>query len=1376
MSSTTVKELKRQLKEIQRVLATQRLSPSDRSSLMRDITKIEQTLAQPTPTPVKKVQEKPAASSAAPSQPKRAPKKRGVEVLLLTSEAITTDEKVVTQKTRFPNQLAHGFEHSRYVAITPTYQLHESALEYFTRFSKLIRDIYRHFDSKPKKTPIQNIAFYVMGTQTAFSTAKIWQIMYTDLTPENLMTFFEDLLTKTARDSDGNYKHYVHSFSDDKDFEAVMQYFSFMLGPVPFVHKGGSAYTKEVVKTLKHPMISRAIVLKGFTSKDNNCFFQCLVKSPQNGGFGEFDQIGRYYAKVKEAYGVSKEGLISVKIANQIIQDRCANRSIVVKDYTELTEDLLNTTPNLIVLFQSHYFVFRGFVDTCSEEVRFCDICQSTFIREEAHLKVCHNFKAYLIETYGPNYIQGYLDHEQKTRQETEEQLLIKKLKNPAKYEHVQTEDQILKALRKKYLMRMRSDVDPKSSDAVFCVCCRRHRHFSQFDEAGNHKGCRAFDIPLNDPVERVFATIDAETKPSLTSKCQLIESALFAVKSKCERLQADPHTDPETLAKAREELEELESSKMYKTVFTHLAVVHKFDGKNTLPQWDRKADPDMLRANIQKVIFEHSSTIYSAREREDYLIEQLLDWLISEQKAGRYYQFWAHRGGSFDYIPIVGYLYRNLDKYRTWFRPTVSNLSSKQEKSSCIMLRGTRILEFHFGLHVFKDSYNFAANKLKDACDSKNFNVNPEYCKIENFQHDHGILPVDELMFYRPELDYQEYVQALRSNFVSVEGRPVSLDQLYTEYNILDCVALLEIVLKIDEGLRAIVHNSGFCPGDEGRTDSYIKSCANQGKVTKYRKMYLKKHLPPQCEFGLDHALTLPGWAKKVFKWLCHRDNITLPKDNPALRDLITSIKEYGGKVGGVSAVNPNFKGYVHTDPQETLGKLVKSIVKCDVKGMYSAIMLFCMFSTGWCYSTEDTITDEDYIKNLEFFRIISLTPPVFPPGVIHSRPLRSKDGRLDWYADPTASEDKPLIYSGVALNQLKRDGYHFTSDKQWRWSAIPVGEENPKNSSRPRVNKTPIFRSFADLFVSKKYEQDVAIKLSKKDPAKYEKLVNQGVLAAVNNAMRNMYKLGSNSLYGKTLEDITPIEFEVVAKENLSGWMSAQKVGQKLDMTFNGSVWMVKRKAESRINPLLPMGMLILDYSKDMLFRYLDVFGRANISQIETDGFGVVDVDVKQALSKAGQVWYEHKDCFKYAHQEIASMIDKEIQIGHMQFGEQPGELELEKELSAMYNLEKKMFLGVPKGLSLTPDELLTLPERLNSLVISEQQRENDLKCLSTGTSKGVPKAPHITAELFRDLYHFGQHKYRGTEFKRCAFSKDGCLVQVESEKKITASSTYL
>lgn len=1397
MSSMTVKEMKKQLKAILGVLATQRLSPSERASIMKDVMKIERAIALPRkPAPHREEQpeaphqEEQPKPEPSPSVKKPAPRAKKAkrsksnrtqpeEVLLLTSEDMVHNTQVVTQKTRTPSQLAHGFEHSRYVAVAPIYQEGEKPLAYFTRLSHLIHNIYHYFDSKPNKTPTQNITFFIGGTQVPFSTGKIWPLKFTELTPENLLNLFEELLLGTSKSSDGRYQEYVYELSDSKDFAKVMDYFTFMVGPVPFVHKGGSDRTSAVTKTLKHPAISRGLVLKGFDSKDNNCFFQCLVKSPQNGGFGEFDQIGRYYMKVKEEYGLRKDSMISVKIANRIVQDRCINKSIIVKEYAELTQELIDSAPNLIVLLASHYYVFRGYADACTEEVRYCEMCHSTYLKEEAHLKTCADFKQYLIETYGPDYLNGYIASTGKTRDQLAEQQAKKRADKPKKYEYVSFEDMIIRELRKKYQNMLIGDLKPDHPHAVFCCCCRRHRHESQFDASGVHKNCRAFEIPLNDPVERICAVLDSETRASLTSKCHLIETALFAVKSKVDRLQADPKTIPSILASAQEELTQLENSKMHKTVYTHLAIVHKCDGKNSLPKWDRANDPDMLRANIQKVIFEHSPTLHNPREREDYLIEQFLEWLIKEQKAGRYYMFWAHRGGSFDYIPIVGYLYRNLDKYRAWFRPTVSARikGSKQQKSSCIMLRGTRVLEFKFGLHVFKDSYNFVASKLSVACNDKNFAVTPEFRKIENFVHDDGILPVDELMFFRPELDFQEYVHALRSNFVSVKGRPVSLDQLYTEYNVLDCVALLEIMLKVDEGLRMIVFNSKFHPGNDERSDSYVKVCQKAGKVSKYRQMFNKRHLPPQCEFGLDYALTLPGWAKKLFKWLCHRDHIYLPKDNPALRDLCDAVRKYGGKVGGVSAVNPNFQGYVHTDPTKPkLGIQVKSIAKCDVKGMYSAIMLHCMFPTGYCFTSETTLTHEDYIRNLDFFLVDSLTAPVFPPGVIHSRPLRDdKDGRLDWYADPSASEENPILYSGVALNQLKRDGYQFVSNKQWCWSSMPIGEDAETQSSRPQVNKVPMFRSFADLFVSKKYEQDVAIDLSSKEPAKYLELVHQGVIDAVNNAMRNMYKLGSNSLYGKTLEDITPIEFEVVEKENLSGWLSAQQAGDKLDMTFNGSSWLIKRKQANSFNPLLPMGVLILDYSKDMLFKYLDVFGRSNIAMIETDGFGVIDVDVKKTLAEAQQIWYEHKDRFKYEHARIAKSIGKEIQIGHMQFGEQPGELELEKELSAMYNLEKKMCLPIPKGCSLTPEELLNLPEHLDSFVISPEQQESYSKSLSGGTSKGVPKTQRITAGLFRDLYHFGLHTYHGIEFKRCAFSKDACLIQVESEKKIKASVAY-
>jgi hypothetical protein len=1318
-----------------------------------------------------------APLSQAP-QPDAEPKRKSsriIETIYMPTAVQGNKNIIIRAVDQRVSQIAQVFEDSESAGFSIVRKDGETASKYFTRFADVIQRVYGRF-SKATKPHRQNLLFSILGRDLPFYAPKVVNMRANKLTPVKLVEIFSEMLFSIVKDSDGEIidEFGNRNLTSFRNFDRIDRFFIFFVKPMPFVAKGGGPRSEDRTVTFTHPNLTEQILFQSFSSKNNNCFFAVLVRSVEKGGFGQ--SLGKQYFRIKREFGLSNEDAVPIKVARQIIAEYAQNKTIQVVEYHDLTDEFLNSYPNIIVLHQGHYWRWIGFTKRTEIKNRFCDFCQANYRSQEIHDRTCAALKDSFIQLYGEDYITNFLADEHRNKKMRIKLYEVRQEKPEMTLEKLTFLE--IKAKAQKKLKKIMKRDDP---NARHCPDCHNYRHYVEFDQSGRHLYCYAYEQSPFISVERRTAALDAETRPSLTSECSLLSRSRFAILSALAEAEEKQNVNPERLEELRNDAATIDSVKMYRTIFTHLAVVMKTDDDSKLPDWDRAHDPEMLEANICKRIFEFTDFSLPIEKLEDHLIEQFLDFLITEQRAKRFYQFWAHRGGSFDYIPILGYLYRNLDKYKQWFRPY-----SKHHTAKCIKLRGTRVLEFNFGLHSFKDSYNFAAMKLDDACNDKNFAVNQSYRKIKMFEHDDGKLKVDDLMFFRPELDFPDYVQALRSSFVSINGKPVSFDQLYTEYNVIDCVALLEVVLKIDHALGDIAREAGFdLQSLDERvlklSEHYRRTCVRNIKGT-YRQLTAETNVPFDCRFGVNDSLTLPGWSKRLFKFIQYKHKVPqlINTDETCLAELIELIKSNQAKVGGVSYVNPNFQGYIHTYSDYNKGLKVNSIDKLDVKGMYSAIMLHCNFPTGSCIKqTRDFDEDDDY-STLGFYLVTRMIAPKFEKGVIHSYPLRGADGSLDWLKDPNPTKENPILMSNVTLARLKRDGYRFWGSVRFVFCVGIVKDKMIPNSY-------PVFRHFADMFVSKKYEQDQAMALSKDNKPLYTQLVKDKVLSSVNQSLRNMYKLGSNSLYGKTLEDVQPNDFQAIKPGELTSWVNGLQPGNKCNLIWNGNVYLTKVDLKSSFNPLLPYGVLILDYSKDMLFRYLDVFGRKNIASIETDGFSVINCpNIKETLESKTQEWYSHLDDFKYRHVTIAKAVGLKPQVGKMRIGELPGELEHEKQYSSMYNLEKKMCLGVPKPIRFTPDDLNEFSESVDSLI--QREELNDLSAeekvtlseyrsiLSTGTSKGVPKTPGILSKLFSSLYLHGKAKIQTTEFLRQAFAADGCLVQKSSTKVITASTKYL
>jgi hypothetical protein len=1203
-------------------------------------------------------------------------------------EALNYGNLIFTPSSETPASMAEVFNTKPpkdlfAIALEPFDDELANPRDYFIRLSEFIINIYNNFKKPRGQRPLSRIVFSLIANEFSFLTIRAESVSLNNLTPEFLENVFNDMFGSALQNSPDAYQE----DPDFEDLQNMLANFQLSFKPISYLEnkKGGSTIHNTHTFKIQLPELLREITLTSYKSTSGNCLLTCLSKLRV--------PLSRY-TQIKKDFNLSPTDFIPMHIAKQIIDKYASAFSIQLIDIYDITHDILDSCPNMIVLFDEHYHVYSP---NESEDFKKCIHCRKVMRNPKTHAEVC---KAKI------SFTEQFPDQD--------------------------------------WEKHIHSNFDPSDPEAITCTLCKRTCHHTQFVN-GEHQYCYAFQDPTA-TIERIPAAVDAETHKNILQKCMIFERAYYAISQL-------PESESRT-----QSLENLNKSKFFKTEFVSLAIA-------STPSFTEVPLPDLKNYHTKVFRFADLENIQS-----DELIVQFLDFLISEQIEGRYYEFYAHRGGTFDYIPIIGYLNRNSEKYKKMFRHMT--FYRQKGKAKCIQTKGSKILEFRFGFHVFRDSYNFIPMTLKDACSSKNFNVSPEFNKIDVVHHDHGSIKISDIMFRHPNVNFDDYVRKLASEYVYIKSVKTSLLTIYEDYNVNDVLSLLQIMVKLNNCVLDIATLASFHP-DNPKYHEYIdtqKKATQSKQKSSHSRDFVKDHLPNKANFSISASLTFPGWVKKLYNWVVFDRGIRLLQyskeiktvaqqlhetklrlqglpiplsHNEVLNLLLLYISKYQGKIGGVSAVNPNYQGYIE-QPNS----------KCDIRGMYGSIMLFNYFTVGNLSHAHVSMNQDSEIQKLGFYLVTSMSSPPSLDNCIKSYP--TKGDTLDWYKTPTLSS--PVLLTGIYLQRLQKDSYQFTISEA-------ITTDQPEGY--------PIFREFTDLFTGKKYEQDQAALL---DKSTYENLISEGVISQLNAALRALYKLGPNALYGKSLEETTPDEYHRIKPSEFTYYLSTIRDSQQITPVFNGSVFYVKVNLAPKKNLLLPNGIQILDYSKDQLFSYFDQVGRSTITQVETDGFGCVNPN----LSFSGS-HYHHTDNYEYSHQQIAKNFSIPCEVGKTQIGVFPGELEIEKRVAAMYNLQKKMCLPIPEGYNLRPDMINKLAERgLPFYLFPDNRTFTDdeffanpqsfnLK-IPAATSKGIPKDPIIQCKLFADLFTNGRAELPTTQFLRCQYSADACLIQKDSVKVIT------
>lgn len=197
-----------------------------------------------------------------------------------------------------------------------------------------------------------------------------------------------------------------------------------------------------------------------------------------------------------------------------------------------------------------------------------------------------------------------------------------------------------------------------------------------------------------------------------------------------------------------------------------------------------------ILKEAILSIVYKpYKATEYSKQtfvtDDEKSCVEKFKDFLSLCAKNGKFFHCIAHNASRFDHYLLF------------------SKFSENDVFESNIQLRGTAIIGLQYKSHLFKDSCCFLTNSLKNLC--KGYLVTDEekqYAKIENLSLHGEVISNTELCFYKPDLDFGEFLQLEKSD-------PEFWEQ-YVKYCEYDCFALAHVWEKFMSQMKLCISKMG--------------------------------------------------------------------------------------------------------------------------------------------------------------------------------------------------------------------------------------------------------------------------------------------------------------------------------------------------------------------------------------------------------------------------------------------------------------------------------------------------------------------------------------------------------------------------------------
>lgn len=169
----------------------------------------------------------------------------------------------------------------------------------------------------------------------------------------------------------------------------------------------------------------------------------------------------------------------------------------------------------------------------------------------------------------------------------------------------------------------------------------------------------------------------------------------------------------------------------------------------------------------------------------EKTCVEQFKEWLSYQASRGKFFNCIAHNCSRFDNYLLM------------------STFNEHDILDSQLQLRGTSIIGLQYKSHLFKDSCCFLVNSLANLCNGYCItDEEKKFCKIASFDLHGKKVSNTELCFYRPELDYKE--------FLELQHTDKEFWALYVKYCEYDCLSLGVVWHKFVQQCNAAIGKMG--------------------------------------------------------------------------------------------------------------------------------------------------------------------------------------------------------------------------------------------------------------------------------------------------------------------------------------------------------------------------------------------------------------------------------------------------------------------------------------------------------------------------------------------------------------------------------------
>ena len=316
---------------------------------------------------------------------------------------------------------------------------------------------------------------------------------------------------------------------------------------------------------------------------------------------------------------------------------------------------------------------------------------------------------------------------------------------------------------------------------------------------------------------------------------------------------------------------------------------------------------------------------------REKSSSRQFLDWLQEQHYEKHHFNIVGHNASRFDNYFLV------------------SQFTENEQLQTPMQLRGTSIIGMQYYSHLIKDSCCFLTNSLSNLCDDYKIKTK----KLTNFIHKGIELTNMNLCFYKPELDFWD--------FMELEKSDPEFWRLYTDYCISDVESLSELWTRFTNETNNLVEQMRpdllqKCP---------VMSCNTIGSLA---KKLIDKLQVKSKDFKLYNEFLNNDDLK--YKYVC------------------------GFKRGGISHCNQP-------------GKHNTSISSFDITSQYPSAMINMIIPSGesnWTDKYDPKMYGYYTIKNLKF------NNNKFKP-LAYSEKGKSLNWAYDWKEDDEVNVGSELL-----------------------------------------------------------------------------------------------------------------------------------------------------------------------------------------------------------------------------------------------------------------------------------------------------------------------------------------------------------------------------